>query len=69
MKAITSKAKLLAKLKKNNLLHSCGRYYLSDFHKSNVGQAVANKVINEKLVEPTRAMASWFEDEWKLKKE
>jgi len=67
MKAITSKEKLLLKLKKHNLIHSIDRYVLSDYHKSPVGRVVAEKVISEELVTPTKALSSWFEKEWKLK--
>jgi hypothetical protein len=69
MKAITSKEKLLKALKKNSLI-TCGRniWYLSDFHKSSVGQSVANRVISEGLVEQTTCGVSWFEIAYKLKK-
>ncbi|TWP30531.1 hypothetical protein ETU09_00590 [Apibacter muscae] len=69
MKTITSKSKLLDKLKKNNLLTNGVIFYLSDFHRTKVGKSVANKIICENLVIPTHAMCSWFEREWKLNKE
>ncbi|MDI3319146.1 hypothetical protein [Pinibacter soli] len=68
MRAITSKEKLLLKLKKNNLLTDGNIFYLSDFHKTTVGNALATKLIDHWEVEPTSAMKNWFETEWKLRK-
>ena len=66
MKAITSKEKLLKKLKKNNLVTATGNeWYLDDFHKSSVGRVVANKVITEGLVVQAHR-PSWFETAYKL---
>lgn len=68
MKAITSKKKVLDKLKKNNLIYNGTVFYLSDFHKTKVGNVVASKIISEGLVTTTRALSHWFEKEWKLVK-
>lgn len=65
MRAITSKEKLLKKLQKNNLVTNGFQFYLSDFHKSSVGKVVANKIINEGLVEETYR-PSWFEIAYRL---
>ncbi|WP_417366839.1 hypothetical protein [Flavobacterium beibuense] len=69
MKTITSKAKLLEKLKKHNLISNGHICYLSDFHRTKVGKVLAIKVINEGLVEPTKQVSDWFEKEWKLKRD
>lgn len=66
MRAITSKEKLIKKLKKHNLVTNGFRFYLSDFHNSSVGKVVATKLINEELVEETYE-PSWFEKSYKLK--
>jgi hypothetical protein len=65
MRAITSKAKLLKKLQKNDLVTNGIEFYLSDLHKSSVGRAVANKIIGEGLVEVTDR-PSWFEHSYRL---
>lgn len=66
MKSITSKEKLKLKMKKNNLLHSMGKYYLSDFHRTSVGKALSEKMIISGEIEKTRALGQWFEDEYRL---
>lgn len=66
MRAITSRTEVLKKLKKNNLLHHAGMYYLSDFHHTKIGKSIAEKLISEKKLEPTKAVGHWFEDEWRL---
>lgn len=68
MKTIISLVELVKKLKKNNLLTDGHIFYLSDFHKSKVGKAVATRIIKERIVEPTTAMKHWFENEWSLRK-
>lgn len=68
MRAITSKKKVLQKLNKNNLLWNGSMFYLTDFHATKIGYAVASKMIAEGLLEPTVGLKKWFEKEWKLKK-
>lgn len=68
MKTITSKEKLKIKLKKNNLLHSMGKFYLSDFHRTSVGRVLSEKMIMSGELEKTRALGRWFEDEYRLTK-
>jgi hypothetical protein len=67
MRAITSKTELIKKLKKHDLVTNGVIFYLSDFHNSSVGRVVANKLINEGLLEKTYN-PSWFEVAWRLKK-
>lgn len=67
MKAITSQAAVLKKLKKQNILTNGLIFYLSDFHKTKIGTAVATKLINQRIVETTRGFGSWFETEYKLR--
>ncbi len=69
MKTITSKEKLLKKLKSNNLVTNGHIYYLSDFHKTKVGKSVSHKLITQRIVEPTVGTEHWFEKSYKLRKE
>ena len=66
MRAITGRAELLKKLKKHNLVTNGFQFYLSDFHKSSVGWVVANKFIDEGLMEESSGH-HWFEKSWRLK--
>jgi hypothetical protein len=68
MKAITGLTELVKKLNKNNLITDGHIFYLSNFHKSKVGNSVANRLIRERIVERTKALSHWFEVEWKLRK-
>ena len=68
MKTITSKVELLKKLKKENLLSNGNIYYLTDFHKTKCSKALAIKLIEDRTLEETNALSSWFEKEWRLRK-
>ena len=68
MKTITSKVELLKKLKKENVLSNGKIFYLSDFHKTKCGKALVVKLIEDRTLEKTRALGSWFEKEWRLRK-
>ncbi len=68
MKTITSKEALLKKLKKNNLLFFNNKFYLSDFHRTKVGNVLSNKLIQERILEPAHAMKAWFESEFQIRK-
>ena len=68
MKSITKLTEVIKKLQKQNLVTDGHIFYLSDFHKTKIGNAVANKIINQRLVEPTTECCSWFEKEWKFRK-
>lgn len=68
MKAITKTITVLKKLEKHNLLTDGHIWYLTDFHKTKIGNAVANKLIKERILEETRGNGSWFEREWKIRK-
>ncbi len=68
MKAITSLTQVIKKLQKQNLLTDGHIFYLSDFHKTKIGNSVANKLISLRIVEATKGLGSWFEKEWKLRK-
>lgn len=67
MRAITSKEVLLKKLKKEHILSDGHICYLTDFHKTKVGKALVHKLINERILEKTSGIASWFESQWKLR--
>lgn len=68
MKAIISEKELLKKLKKENILSNGHIYYLTDFHKTKCGNALVAKLIQKRVLEKTSGNASWFENEWKLRK-
>lgn len=68
MKTITSKVELLKKLKKENILSNGKICYLTDFHKTKCGKALVIKLINDRTLQETKALGSWFEKEWKLRK-
>lgn len=68
MKAITSLVQVIKKLQKQNLLTDGHIFYLSDFHKTKIGNSVANKLISQRIVEESTGLGSWFEKEWKLRK-
>lgn len=68
MRAITSREKVLQKIKRNNLISDGHIYYLSDFHKTKIGTVIAEKLISEKIVEPTKAISHWFEKEWRYRR-
>lgn len=68
MKTITSKVELLKKLKKENVLSNGKIFYLSDFHKTKCGKALVVKLIEDRTLEKTSALGSWFEKEWRLRK-
>lgn len=68
MKAITSKVELLKKLKKHNVLSNGRICYLSDFHKTKCGKALVIKLIEDRTLEETKEMGSWFEKEFKIRK-
>lgn len=67
MRAITSREKVLKKLKNHQLICGIGMFYLSDFHKTPIGKSIANKLINEGVVEPSSG-CHWFERCWRLKR-
>lgn len=68
MKTITSKKELLKKLQKENILSNGKICYLTDFHKTKCGTALVIKLINDRTLQETKELGSWFEKEWKLRK-
>ena len=68
MKSITSLKEVMKKLQKQNLLTDGRIFYLTDFHKTKIGNSVASKLIQQRVLEPTKAMGSWFEKEWTIRK-
>ncbi|MEO6176800.1 MAG: hypothetical protein ABIP27_16735 [Flavobacterium circumlabens] len=68
MRAITKTITILKKLEKENILFNGHIFYLTDFHKTKIGYAVANKLIEERVLEETVGNGAWFEKEWKIRK-
>jgi hypothetical protein len=68
MKSITKLTEVIKKLQKENLLSDGHIFYLTDFHKTKIGNSVANKLISTRIVEETKGLGSWFEKEWRFRK-
>ena len=68
MKTITNKKVLLKKLEKENILSNGKIFYLTDFHKTKCGKVLVTKLIAHRILEPGKALGSWFESEWRLRK-
>lgn len=68
MKALTSQIQVIKKLQKQNLITDGRIFYLSDFHKTKIGNALSNKLISQRIVEETKGLSRWFEKEYKLRK-
>jgi hypothetical protein len=68
MKTITSKVELLKKLKKDNVLSNGKICYLTDFHKTKCGKSLVIKLIEDRTLEEAKALGSWFEKEFRLRK-
>ena len=68
MKTITARKELLKKLEKNHLITDGNIFYLSDFHKQKVGNSISQKLINERILEPTAVNVHWFEKAFKIRK-
>jgi len=68
MRAITSKEKLIKKLKGSTILTVDGyKFYLSDFHRTPVGKNLVNKMISAGELEQHKGVGNWFEQEFILK--
>ncbi len=70
IKRVSSYKELFKQLKKHNLLYdSPGHYKLSDKHRRPVNTNIVMRFMEMNLMEKTKALSAWWEDEWRIKHE